>query len=105
MSRLEGREWTTHHRLLTAIVQGQPGVTSETVHDLYEALAPLVYYGTTEESVSESWRHDLLAELEEAGVVISHDQTEGRVGRVWVPAGVESKSIRVPARLADGEQA
>jgi len=106
---IESGEWTAHHRLLVAIIQGQPGVTTEEIQDLYEALAPLAYQGTLATPVSaRRWRRQLLTELDEAGAVIAYETARDRL---WVPAedtsddrGCAAGLVVKPMSDAEGKQ-
>ncbi|PHQ45123.1 hypothetical protein DJ68_14575 [Halorubrum sp. C3] len=85
-----------HADFLHRLVAGAAGSTTEELQDLYETLAPLVYAGTTDMSVSPRHRRRKLNELKDAGLVESFDAPRGLV---WVPVempeGVENQYDRL----------
>lgn len=76
------RDRSLHAEVLHRLVAGAPGSSTAEIQLLYDAVAPLVYRGTTESPVRRRWRREKLAHLAEEGVVASHDTPRGRV---WVP--------------------
>lgn len=88
-SDVDADTWTLHHRFLYRIVLGAAGATSEEINLLYNAIAPVVYYGTTEtQSDSRRWRHKLLKDLEAGGYVSGHQTPRGWV---WIPTEGEDR--------------
>jgi len=76
-------EFSYHHRVLYRVVLGAAGATTSDVHLLYEAVAPVAYYGTTETSVERRWRRKLLCDLRDAGFLTERETPRGGV---WLPA-------------------
>lgn len=99
---LDGPRWSLHHRLLYRLVLGAPGSTTEELNYLYDAVAPLVYHGTTLEAIAPRTRWERRNALVDADLVDSYDTPSGRV---WVPLQVpDDLEVRFVAREARAYQ-
>ena len=71
-----------HADVLEALIRGIPGCSTAEVCDLYDAVAPLVYRGTTQSPVERRWRREVLDSLQEDGRLESYETPNGRL---WIP--------------------
>ena len=81
-SAVDDRDRSLHAEFLHRLVVATPGSTTADLQLLYDAVAPLVYYGTAESPTCRRWRREQLRDLDAAGVITSADTPRGRV---WVP--------------------
>ena len=93
---------STHAALLHRLVAAGGGSTTSELHLLYDAVAPMVYRGTTSTPDKRRRRRDVLAALVDEGCVEYHDTPRGRV---WVPVAMpEGVSVRHTATEARAAQ-
>jgi len=95
---VDAEEWSIHHRVFYRLVLGAPGSRTADLQLLYDALAPVVYRGTTASKCdSRRWRRKLLNDLQDAGVVVSAETPRGWI---WRPTA-DALDEDVPAIAPD----
>lgn len=93
---------SVHHEVLHRLVAGAAGSTTAELNELYEAVAPVAYNGTTKTAIqSRRYRRQVLSDLEAEDCVSAHDTPRGRV---WVtrrlPDDLDVQNIAKEARHA-----
>ena len=87
-----------HAAVLPRLVAGNPGLTTADLQLCYDAIAPLVYRGTTTSPVDRRWRREQLEALVKDDRVAYRDTPRGRV---WVPIELpEGLEVRHATRAA-----
>lgn len=95
---VDAEEWSIHHRVFYRLVLGAPGARTGDLQLLYDALAPVVYRGTTTSKCdSRRWRRKLLNDLKDAEVVTSAETPRGWI---WRPTA-DALGEAVPAVAPD----
>lgn len=91
------------HQLLHRLIAADAGATTAHIQSLYEAVAPLVYHGTTSEPLHHRRpRRNVLNDLVDEKRVAVHETPRGRV---WVPLTLPAgMDVKHSARAARGDR-
>lgn len=83
MRQETAREFTLHHKVCYRIIAGAQSILTSDLNNLYEAVAPVAYKGSTKTPISSrKYRRDILYDLKDADAIVGFRTANGIM---WAP--------------------